>query len=121
MYSTLLIYSVRLVYNATRQVVAGFLHTIAGQFGNNESDPIDCVVTIWTQSWLDSEEYTMKCENGTEYKTNNKVCATSHRKKRGLVGGPTNIPITSEDVTQSLNRAVSSIAAASGLSQGQFT
>lgn len=67
--------SVRRIINATRQVVSGELLKIGAEFGSadDESAPsVVCVVEIWSRKWLDSEEYTMRCDDSKEYTARNK-------------------------------------------------
>lgn len=55
-------------------MVAGELWKIGAEFANDDdaTSGVECIVEIWTRAWLNSEEYTMRCENAKEYTSRNK-------------------------------------------------
>lgn len=92
---------------------------IGAEFGSGDASSVVCVVEIWNRSWLNSSEYTLRCEGKEPIKANHNTCTEIQRKKRHLAGGVRNVPVEDERVVQHLNDAVASIAGAG--ENGQFT
>ena len=99
------------VERVSQQVVAGVLYKIYAKYTTPTNEEINCDLEIWSRAWLNKKDVTFVCnENTYKFKINNPSGNVSRRKRETLVGGPREISVDDEEVTNIVNSALSSIA-----------